>query len=755
MLDVGVGVIRLASRLAVSGGRESVVRLVLTAVGVAIGTTLLLFAAAADPAIRAQQRHQAWHYTSGVSATPGTATPAPPPADAEVRSERGGGPAAPDVDPLLWRLSEDAADGHPMLVLRVAATGPTSEIPLGLPHVPKPGEVYMSPPLATLLRELPADRLADRFPSAPSGMIGQQYLAGPDQLVAVVGMRPSEMRDAVLVQHVNTAPQEFAFSDFLRLMAAVGAIGLILPVLIFVSTSTRLGAARREQRFAALRLAGATPRQTNLVAAVEAAAAAAIGAVVGLLGFLALRSQAARIPLDSHPSFVEDVHVITPVLVAIVVAIPVLAVVAAMVSLRRLQISPLGVARRVPRPQPTVRRLIPLVVGGIGFVFAVAFGSHGRGWAVILPIAVTFSLVIYGIVVAGPWLTVLAARVVGRFGRRPTSLLAGRRLEADPATGFRAVSGLVLAVFVASVFSGTTPAFVAEGGGRIAGLVAPSTLVAPVPDGTSEADAGRAVEAARAAGSGAGIVIHVDPDPPGGGPAGGFSTVLVACRDLPFLGVAERCPDSNAARVEIRPFTKESAGTAALHAVPTMHATADVDRSPAQYVVVKTDGRPATTDRVRTAMERAVPGSEPWVGAEASVRDNSRILQLSRLADLALVLSLVIAGCGLAVAVAGGIIERKRPFALLRLSGMRLAELQRVAMLEAAAPLVLIALASAVLGLGVSAVIVTVAGQIAWRLPTLGYWLSLAGGLSVALGVAAASLPLLGRTTAPSAVRFE
>jgi hypothetical protein len=754
VLDVGRGVIRLASRLAVSGGRESVVRLVLTAIGVAIGTTLLLFAAAADPAIRAQQRHQAWQYTYGPRAIDGTATAASPPGGAEVHASGKGGTPAPKVDPLLWRLSVDGADGHPMRVLRVAVTGPTSPAMLGLPHAPKPGEVYVSPPLAKLLKELPADRLADRLPSAPSGLIGRHYLAGPDELLAVVGMRPSEMRDAILVGEVNATPQTLSFSDFLRLMAAVGAVGLILPVLIFVSTSTRLGAARREQRFAALRLAGATPRQTNVVAAVEAAAAAVAGAVVGLLGFLALRSQAARLPLDGHPSFVVDVHVITPVLVAIVIAIPVLAVVAAMVSLRRLQISPLGVARQVPRPQPTMRRLLPLVVGGVGFVFAVAFASHRRGMGVIVPIAVTFSLVIYGIVVAGPWLTVLAARVVSRFGRRPTSLLAGRRLEADPASGFRAVSGLVLAVFVASVFSGTTPAFVAEGGGRIVGLVATSTLVAPVPEGTTAAIAGRDLAAARSAGSGAGIVVHVDPDPPDG-PDGSFSTVLVACRDLPFLGVAERCPDARAARVEIRPFTLESAGTAALHAEPTTHVATEVDRSAVAFVVVKTDGRRATTDRVRTAMEHAVPGSDPWLGSEASVRDNSRILQLQRLANLALILSLVIAGCGLAVAVAGGIIERKRPFALLRLSGMRLAELQRVAMLEAAAPLVLIALASAVLGLGVSAVIVTVAGQIAWRLPTLGYWLSLAGGLSVALAVAAASLPLLARTTAPSAVRFE
>ncbi|HJV08175.1 MAG TPA: FtsX-like permease family protein, partial [Acidimicrobiales bacterium] len=157
----------------------------------------------------------------------------------------------------------------------------------------------------------------------------------------------------------------------------------------------------------------------------------------------------------------------------------------------------------------------------------------------------------------------------------------------------------------------------------------------------------------------------------------------------------------------------------------------------------------------RTAIQRAVPGAEPWLVSESVSRANSRLTQMDRMANLALILTLVVAGCGLAVAVAGGIIERKRPFALLRLAGMHLSELRRVALLEAAAPLLLIALASAVLGLGVSALIVDMAGGMSWQLPAAGYWLSLAGGLVVALGVAAATLPLLGRMTAPSAVRFE
>jgi hypothetical protein len=112
-------------------------------------------------------------------------------------------------------------------------------------------------------------------------------------------------------------------------------------------------------------------------------------------------------------------------------------------------------------------------------------------------------------------------------------------------------------------------------------------------------------------------------------------------------------------------------------------------------------------------------------------------------------------GTGESVAVAAGIIERKRPLALLRVAGMHLSELQRTALLEAAAPLRLIALASAILGLGTSAVVVASPAASPGRCHPVGYWLNLTGGLVVALGVVAAALRALGRTSAASAVSFE
>jgi hypothetical protein len=77
-------------------------------------------------------------------------------------------------------------------------------------------------------------------------------------------------------------------------------------VLVFVATSTRLAAARREERYAAFRLVGATPHQVNRLASVEAGVAAAAGAAIGFGLFWAFRPAVARIPFTGVPFFTSD-----------------------------------------------------------------------------------------------------------------------------------------------------------------------------------------------------------------------------------------------------------------------------------------------------------------------------------------------------------------------------------------------------------------------------------------------------------------
>ncbi|GAA2633757.1 hypothetical protein [Streptomyces vastus] len=74
----------------------------------------------------------------------------------------------------------------------------------------------------------------------------------------------------------STKPSLFTGTD--QQMAVLGVALLVMPVIVLAAAAGRLGAARREQRLAALRLAGATPRQ---IIAMTAAEAAAVGGARG------------------------------------------------------------------------------------------------------------------------------------------------------------------------------------------------------------------------------------------------------------------------------------------------------------------------------------------------------------------------------------------------------------------------------------------------------------------------------------------
>jgi hypothetical protein len=132
------------------------------------------------------------------------------------------------------------------------------------------------------------------------------------------------------------------------------------------------------------------------------------------------------------------------------------------------------------------------------------------------------------------------------------------------------------------------------------------------------------------------------------------------------------------------------------------------------------------------------------------------IAMLQRAVDVGIILCLVIAGCSLAVSVAGGLIERKRPFSLLRLAGMPLSHLRGVVMLEAVVPLVLVAIVSAVAGLLAAHLILrSLEGHSGLAMPEASYWAVMIGGLVGALGVVAMTLPLIDRVTRPQSARME
>ncbi len=130
---------------------------------------------------------------------------------------------------------------------------------------------------------------------------------------------------------------------------------------------------------------------------------------------------------------------------------------------------------------------------------------------------------------------------------------------------------------------------------------------------------------------------------------------------------------------------------------------------------------------------------------------------LERLVYLAVALTILVAGCSLAVAVGGGLADRKRPFTLLRVSGTPVRTLYRVMFLEAVLPLATASVVTAALAYGMSVLIFIRLAPPGTAIPQLGhvYYATMGAGLVIALMVIGVTLPLLNRMTSPDNARFE
>lgn len=742
--------IRFGLRLTLAGGREAATRLVTVAVAVTLGVGLLLVTLAGINAVNAQNGRYAWIETG----SPG------------AQHTTGG-------DPLWWRLTADTFQGEQIGRVDVAPTGPHSAVPPGLTRLPGPGEYYASPALATILRHTPADELADRYPGRLAGTIGSAGLPAPDTLVVVIGHTAAELsheRGADEVAGISTtSPSSCNGACFtvgidasgIKLVLSVVAAALLFPVLIFIGTATRLSAARREQRFAALRLVGATPRQVVVISAVESTVAAAIGVVAGFGLFAALRPLLAPIPFTGAPFFVGDLTLSVVQVAAVALGIPAAAAVVARLALRRVTISPLGVSRRVTPAPPRARRLIPLLAGLAELTWFAVHGrpatTDGQVYAFTAGILVTMA----GLVLAGPWLTQLGSRVMLRRAAGPAPLLAGRRLTDDPRAGFRAISGLVLALFVGSIAVAiitsidayeAAPSETAAGRGTLMTDLTDFSArppTAPVANVPGEVLAGlhaipgvRAVVPVRA-------VSFTDRLPTGG----------LSCTDLAGVPALGHCPPG-AGAVRLEPGVVGS--RFAPRYWPSTDLTAEqLAALPVQTVAVATDGSTTAIERARTVLENDLPaprpGASPQTITESNAgRDNVRLnAQYRQLAEVVVLTSLPIAGCTLAVSVVAGLNDRRRPFALLRLTGAELGTLRRVVVLESAVPLLVGA--AVAIGVGFLAAGLFLHSQLGFALqaPGAGYYAVVAAGLLVAFLVLASTLPVLRRITDPETARFE
>ncbi|MCW3814504.1 hypothetical protein ONA91_08540 [Micromonospora sp. DR5-3] len=418
----GLGDLAMGARMAVSGGRQGWTRTVLTALGVGIGVAMLLLAAAVPGAIDARaQRSQARN-------------------DQNARPELAAAANTVLVVPVDTVFRDRFVRGrmlHP--------EGPDAPVPPGLAAVPRNGEVAVSPALRALLDSPEGPLLAPRLGGARvTGTIGPEGLTGPHELAFYVGSDALPPDRGMRLDRFGGGGPGEEFSPLLWLLVVVVFVVLLLPIVVFLAAAVRFGGEQRDRRLAAVRLLGADAGMVRRIAAGEAGTAALFGLAVGAGLFLAGRQLAPLVELYDLSVYPADLRPVPWLVALVTVAVPVLAAGVALLALRGVVVTPLGVSRRAT---PVRRRLwwrLLLPVAGLALLQPLTDVRAARTTATDAQVAAGAVLLLIGTVTLLPWLVDLLVRRLR--GGPPPWQLAVRRLQLDSATSARLVSGVAVAV---------------------------------------------------------------------------------------------------------------------------------------------------------------------------------------------------------------------------------------------------------------------------------------------------------------------
>ena len=241
---------------------------------------------------------------------------------------------------------------------------------------------------------------------------------------------------------------------------------ICLVPLTLLQQVVRLGTAARERRLAALRLAGATPRQVRAIGAWEVGLPALAGGVLGLPVHLVLRT---LFGADATLSWVGDRDVARELrmvpsasptwwqVLLVVLAVGLLGVLTGALASRKVVVSPLGVSRGARRTPP--RGWLPGLLLAVGIFLAgpVYLPFFETSWAQ-LGLMIGITLLVLGVLTSAPWVAYRAGRVLAGRTSSPALLLASRWLVTDARAAGRAAA----AIGVIALVSGGASSLMAD-----------------------------------------------------------------------------------------------------------------------------------------------------------------------------------------------------------------------------------------------------------------------------------------------------
>jgi hypothetical protein len=596
-----VRLLGLGIKLALSGGRTGLIRMLLMSVGLAFGVALMLGALGIQPALHAHDDREA------------------------ARSNTNHGPRRLIRDATFeWRMYT-TFEGQSVLVIAVTPLG-HAPVPPGLPRLPREGEVFESPALAELFAAPDGALLRPRIPGVSVGSVAPEGLLDPSEVVAYVGASPSlhlRPREAIIFTSFDQRSPASHFDVGIVIMLVAIVITMAIPIALFVLTITRLSTATREARLAAVRLAGGTQSQVGFLAAAESGLAAVVGCVLGFPTFLLARRIVAGLAIPGYRLFPGDLAPSPSVTATLLIGLPLFAIGVSVLTMRRVVVSPLGIARRVRR----VRRGWPWPLSLVAGIAVLGVGAAARTRLLEQPspipgvaIGAGLALVLFGLAGTAPWLGWRLSGWVASKGPGPSVLLGTRRLEGEPASSGRIASGVAVLVGIV--------------------VVAQAILIGSN-DGIYEVPGAKSLRSDQ--------VVATQYGHPG------------------TLRALDRVPGVRAVLL-----TRKSpyGGTTCRGCL----------------AILDTDGRPETVERVRNALGWTNGSAETAAELRASVGSGTQTRWV-RLLELAMLLLLVVTGASILVSTVDGLMERRRPIAALSAMGVPTGVIRRSVLVQIALPL--------------------------------------------------------------------
>lgn len=433
------------ARLALRGGRPGWTRLLLTAGGLGLCVVVLLVGTSITGAMTARQARSdaltPFYDSNSTSAPPGSSL-------FEAHQTR-------------FPYAGQLVTGNYLAALRG-----TPALPPGLSAFPPVGALVVSPALESLL-SLPAGAgLRPQIQGVVIGLIGDDGLTSPTDLRFYRGISPtnaakigsSDTRNITdwawgNRPQLNLGPYYNSGSNnrYFQLLVTAGAALVLVPLTIFVLIMSRLGAATRELRFAAIRLMGASARQLTTLIAGETLVAAALGSVLGGLGFLLARLAARWLTIGGEGFFPSDLRPGTSTALVVLLGVPFAAVAAGVLGSRSAVQDPLAASRPSSPPRPRLWWRLVIVAAGVGLT-AVPFGLadlFDSDFGLVF-FAGAVVLVLLGVPLLLP---LILSVVLGRLGHSGSVArqLALRHLQLNAGSSARVVSGasIVLAGAIA------------------------------------------------------------------------------------------------------------------------------------------------------------------------------------------------------------------------------------------------------------------------------------------------------------------